>query len=210
YKTTRICSANPGKFQDLSFNLEVSHGHYNVKVSALGVENVSQLGVGKPEGKPYVYEDDLNNDGINEYRMENDSVQVTLLATGARVIEYIVKKRNDNVLFKLWPKQAVDHKSPFRRRRFYPYGGFEDFLGQASMETHKVYNAEIVKKEGDYVRVRMTADYYGNKLEKTFTLYGNSPLLEVRFALTFSNPEANVIGPQPILELGKTHGIEDV
>ncbi|GAH38770.1 unnamed protein product, partial [marine sediment metagenome] len=111
YKTTRICSANPGKFQDLSFELELPPGHYDVKVSTLGVENISQLGVGKPEGKPYVYEDDLNNDGINEYRMENDSVQVTLLATGARVIEYIVKKRNDNVLFKLWPKQAVDHKS---------------------------------------------------------------------------------------------------
>ena len=210
YETTQICSANTGKFQDLLFDLKVLPGHYNVKVSTLGVENISQLGVGKPEGKPYVYEDDLNGDGVMEYRMENDSVRVTLLTTGARVIEYIVKGRNDNVLFKLWPRQAIDHKSPFRRRGYYPYGGFEDFLGQASMETHKVYDAEIVKKEGDYVRVRMTADYYGNKLEKTFTLYGNSPLLEVRFALTFSNPEANVIGPQPILELGKSHWTEDV
>jgi hypothetical protein len=78
------------------------------------------------------------------------------------------------------------------------------------METHKVYNAEILKKEGDYVRVRMTADYYGNKLEKIFTLYGNSPLLEVQFALTFKNPEANVLGPQPILELGARHWTEDV
>jgi len=25
------------------------------------------------------------------------------------------------------------------------------------------------------------ADYYGNHLKKIFTLYGNSPLLEVRF-----------------------------
>ena len=190
--------------------MKIPPGHYQVKVSALGVDNKSQLGIGKPEGKPVVYEEDLNGDGIQEYRMENERVRVTLLTTGARVIEYILKERNDNVLFKLWPKQAVDHKRPFRRRGYYPYGGFEDFLGQASMETHKVYDAEIVKKEGDYVRVRMTADYYGNRLEKTFTLYGNSPLLEVRFALTFSNPEANVIGPQPILELGKTHWTEDV
>ena len=78
------------------------------------------------------------------------------------------------------------------------------------METHKVYDAEILKKEGDYVRVKMTADYYGNKIEKIFTLYGNSPLLEVQFALTFRNPEANVIGPQPILELGARHWTEDV
>ncbi len=110
----------------------------------------------------------------------------------------------------LWPNKAIDHNRPFRLRGYYPYGGFEDFLGQASMETHKVYDAEIVKKEGDFVRVRMTADYYGNKLEKVFTLYGNSPLVEIRYALTFKNPEANVIGPQPILELGESHGTEDV
>ena len=210
YETKKVCSAKTGKFQDLSFDLKVVPGNYKVKVTALGIENISQLGVGKPEGKPYVYEIDLNGDGVNEYRMENDSVQVTLLATGARIIEYIVKTRDDNVLFRLWPQKAIDHKRPFRRRGFYPYGGFEDFLGQASMETHKLYNTEIVKKEGDYVRIRMTADYYGNKLEKTFTLYGNSPLLEIRFALTFKNPEANVIGPQPILQLGKNHWTDDV
>jgi hypothetical protein len=78
------------------------------------------------------------------------------------------------------------------------------------METHKVYDAAIIKKEGDYVQVKMTADYFGNKLEKIFTLYGNSPLLEVRFALRFKNPEANVLGPQPILELGEKHWTEDI
>jgi hypothetical protein len=166
--------------------------------------------VGEPEGKPYVYEVDLNSDGVNEYRMENDSVQITLLATGARVIEYIVKSRNDNVLFKLWPDKAIDDKRPFRKRGYYPYGGFEDFLGQGSMETHQVYNAEIETEERGLVRVRMWTDYFGNRLQKTFTLYGNSPILEVRYALTFKNPEANVLGPQPILVLGQKHWTEDV
>ena len=68
----------------------------------------------------------------------------------------------------------------------------------------------FIKKEGDYVSVRMTADYFGNILEKTFTLYGNSPLLEVRYAFKFINPEANVIAPVPILVLGKKHWTEDV
>jgi hypothetical protein len=176
----------------------------------MGLEYSSQLGVGLAKGSPVVYETDLNGDGINEYRMENDSVQITLLTTGARVIEYHVKSRNDNVLFKLWPEKVDDHKRPFRERAFYPYGGFEDFLGQGSMENHQVYDAEIVRQEGDFVRVRMWTDYFGNRLEKTFTLYGNSPLLEVRFALTFKNPEANVLGPQPILALGKKHWTEDV
>jgi hypothetical protein len=210
YSSSKSCSTETGTFKNISFDLEVPAGSYNVKVSALGVENLSQLGVGAATGAPYLYEADLNSDGIMEYRMENDSVRVTLLATGARVIEYIVKSRNDNVLFKLWPDKASDDKRPFRKRGYYPYGGFEDFLGQGSMETHKVYDVEILKKEGDYVRLKMSADYYGNKLEKIFTLYGNSPLLEIQFALMFKNPEANVIGPQPILQLGAQHGTEDV
>lgn len=210
YSTSQSCSAETGTFKDMSFDLNVPAGDYKVKVTALGLENISQLGVGKADGAPYLYEVDLNSDGIMEYRMENDSVQITLLATGARVIEYIVKSRNDNVLFKLWPEKATDDKRAFRKRGYYPYGGFEDFLGQGSMETHTVYDAEILKKEGDYVRVKMSTDYYGNKLEKIFTLYGNSPLLEVQFALTFKNPEANVLGPQPILELGEKHWTEDV
>ena len=210
FSTTATCNTATGTFKDLSFDLPVPAGSYQVITSALGLTNTSQLGVGKAVGAPYLYTMDLNSDGIMEYRMENDSVQITLLSTGARVIEYIVKSRNDNILFKLWPDKSIDDRRAYRKRGYYPYGGFEDFLGQGSMETHKIYDVKVIKKEGDYVQVKMTADYYGNKLEKIFTLYGNSPLLEIQFALTFKNPEANVLGPQPILELGATHGPEDV
>jgi hypothetical protein len=210
FKTKQNCEVQQADFKDLRFDLDVPAGKYLVTVSALGDEYTSQLGVGTSEGKPYVYKVDLNSDGVDEYRMENDSVQVTLLATGARVIEYIVKSRKDNVLFKLWPDKAIDDKRPFRKRGYYPYGGFEDFLGQGSMETHQVYNAEIETEERGLVRVRMWTDYFGNRLQKTFTLYGNSPILEVRYALTFRNPEANVLGPQPILVLGQKHWTEDV
>lgn len=197
-------------FQQIHFNLKLNPGDYTVEVNALKSIAKTQLGIGETKGKNYLYEVDLNSDGINEYRMENDSVQVTLLRTGARVIEYIVKSKNDNIFFKAWPEKTYNDKKPFRERGYYPYGGFEDFLGQASMETHKIYDAKIIKSEGDFVRVEMNADYYGNQIKKTFTLYGNSPLLEVRFELTFKNPEANVLGPQPILELGKKHWTEDV
>ena len=210
FKSLQTCNAATGTFQDMLFDLDLPADNYKVKVSALGVDYTSQLGVGKAEGDPYVYEIDIDGDGVMEYRMENDSVQITLLATGARVIEYIVKSRKDNILFKHWPEKAIDDRRSFRNRGYYPYGGFEDFLGQASMETHQVYDAEILRKEGDYVRVRMWTDYFGNSLEKTFTLYGDTPLLEVRFALTFRNPEANMLGPQPILELGEKHWLEDV
>lgn len=210
FSATQNVTTAPGTWKPVNFDLKLPAGDYSVTTSALGVTYTSQLGVGKKEGHAYAYELDLNADGIKEFRLENDSVQVTLLATGARVIEYIVKSRKDNVLFKLWPEKPEDDKRPYRKNGFYPYGGFEDFLGQASMETHQVYDAKLVKHEGDFVQVVMATDYFGNRLEKTFTLYGNSPLLEVRFALNFINPEANVIGPQPILELGKVHGTEDI
>lgn len=210
FQQTKTCSARTAGYNELVYNLQLPAGNYLVKTSALGTTSESQLGVEEAEGKPYLYEMDLNSDGINEFRMENDSVQVTLLRTGARVIEYIVKSRNDNVFFKSWPEITYNHRKPFRMRGYYPYGGFEDFLGQGSMETHRIYDAKVVKKEGSYVQVEMESDYYGNHLKKTFTLYGNSPMLEVRFELDFINPEANVLGPQPILELGEKHGTEDV
>lgn len=210
FESTQTCSTGTGTFKNMTFELKVPPGNFKVKVNALGVEYISQLGAGKAVGAPTLSEKDLDGDGVNEYVMENDSVRVTLLRTGARVIEYIVKNKHDNVFFKLWPKKAADDKRAYRKREFYPFGGFEDFLGQASMETWKVYDAVIAKKEGDYVQVKMSADYFGNKLEKTFTLYGNSPLVEIRFALTFKNPEANVFGPQPIIELGQRHWTEDI
>jgi hypothetical protein len=210
YETSRPGTARAGGHQEMEFRLPLKPGSYTVKVAALGASNETQLGVGPAAGKVTVSTIDLNADGIMEYRLENDRVRVTLLAIGARVIEYIVKEKNDNILFKLWPERESTDKRPFRERGFYPYGGFEDFLGQASIETHKVYDAEIVKNGGTSASVRMSADYYGNRLEKIFTLDGDSPLLEVRFALEFRNPELNMLGPQPILALGEKHWTEDV
>lgn len=210
FSQSKVCETAKATFKTLDFNLRLEPGDYIVKANSLGMTAESQLGVGKAEGRTYVYEIDLNSDGVNEYRMENDSVRISLLRTGARVIEYIVKSRNDNVLFRIWPQKNNRHNAPYRMRGYYPYGGFEDFLGQASMETHRVYDAKIIQKEGDYVQVEMETDYYGNYMKKIFTLYGNSPLLEVRFELKFKNREANMLGPQPILEIGKKHGPEDV
>jgi hypothetical protein len=211
YQTRRQADIPPAEFGEMDFRLPLPPGSYEVEVSALGARNTTRVSVEPARGEPTGCEVDLNGDGIKEYRLENEKVLVTLLATGARIIEYIVKEKNDNILFKLWPdKEWSTHKRPFRERGFYPYGGFEDFLGQASMETHKVYEAELTNKDGSYVQARMAADFYGNRLEKIFTLYGDSPLVEVRFALAFRNPEANMLGPQPILELGRRHWTEDV
>lgn len=211
YKDSKIYQLTPGSFKEEVFDLDLKPGNYTVKVMALGVETSCQLGVGNPEGKPQLREVDLNGDGVNEYELENEHVRVTLITTGARLIEYHVKSRDDNVLYKWWPNKAEDDRRPFRERGFYPFGGFEDFLGQASMETHQVYDAKVMQSEGNCVQVKMWTDYFGNRLEKIYTLYGDSPLVEVRFALDFQNyPEANMLGPQPILALGEKHWTEDL
>ena len=209
FTTDQTVQITKGAYKTLTFNLRQPPGAYTVITEAMGVTASTQLGIDSPTGTATLKAVDLNNDGTNEYQMENDYVRVTLLTTGARVIEYFVIERNDNVFFKLWPNKSGDDDRPYRERGYYPYGGFEDFLGQASMETHKVYDAEVLKSEGEYTQVKMKADYFGNTIEKTFTLYGNTPLLEIRFALDMVNPELNVLGPQPILELGREHGIED-
>lgn len=198
-----------GSSGNLSFDLDLKPGNYIVRTKAMGVTAETQLGIGKVKGDVTLEARDLNGDGVDEYIMENSQVRVTLLTTGARVIEYIVKDKGDNVFFKLWPDKPEDVDRPFREWAFWPFGGFEDFLGQASMETHKVYDAEIVRDGGDYAEVRMTAGYYGNTIEKTFTLYGDTPLLGIRFAMDMTNPELDVFGPQPMLSLGDTHGTED-
>ncbi|HNR43500.1 MAG TPA: hypothetical protein PKL65_14815, partial [Bacteroidales bacterium] len=98
FRQSKVCEAEKAAFATCDFNLRLDPGDYIVKTNALGMTSESQLGVGRAEGRTFVYEVDLNSDGIPEYRMENDSVRITLLRTGARVIEYIVKSRNDNVL----------------------------------------------------------------------------------------------------------------
>uniref|UniRef100_UPI003216B1A4 hypothetical protein n=1 Tax=uncultured Draconibacterium sp. TaxID=1573823 RepID=UPI003216B1A4 len=211
YKDKGDLSVAPDEHKEMFFKLKLPPGNYNVVTTALGSEKVTQLGVEKAEGNPIVYPVDLNTDGINEYRLENEKVQVTLLTAGARIIEYYEKEKKDNVLFKLWPDVPFDNRKEFRKvRGFYPYGGFEDFLGGPSIETHKVYNAEILETPKGCVSVKMTAEYYGNIIEKIFTLYGNSPLIEIKYRIDFINPSLKMIGPQPIVLLGDKHGPEDV
>ena len=198
-----------GRYSTKDFLLDLPAGAYTVKTAAMGAESVTQLGITDDKGDVTLKEVDIDGDGMNEYVMENDLVRVTLIRTGARAVELYVKDRDDNVFFKLWPENPVDVNRPYRDNGYWPFGGFEDFLGQASAETHKIFDAQVVKDSGKYAQVRMTGDLNGNMVEKTYTLYGDSPLLDVRFALDFINTEMDILGPQPILSLGKKHWTED-
>ena len=194
----------------LAFDLKLPVGSYTVTTESMGATATTQLGIGEEDGDAVkLWKEDVNGDGIDEIYMENSRVKVMLLAIGARIMEYTDKESGDNVLFKNWPNEPYDPERPYRKRNFWPFGGFEDFLGQASVETHEVYDCEVLKDGGEYAEVRMVADYYGNKIEKIFTLYGDTPLLGIRFALDMVNEEFNMLGPQPILEVGQAHDPQD-
>lgn len=210
YESERTIALAKAACDTLLFGLQLPAGSYTVTTSAMGATTTTQLGIGEEaQDAVKLWKEDVNGDGIDEIYMENSRVRVMLLAIGARIMEYYVKDKGDNVFFKNWPNEPYDPERPYRKRNFWPFGGFEDFLGQASVETHEVYDCEIIKDGGEYAQVRMFADYWGNTIEKTFTLYGDTPLLEIRFALDMVNPEFNVLGPQPILEVGKAHDPQD-
>ena len=211
YEAGRSLTLAKAAADTLCFDLQLPAGNYTVTAEAMGATAVTQLGIGEEAGDAVkLWKEDVNGDGIDEYYMENSQVRVMLLAIGARIMEYYVKECDDNVFFKNWPNQPDDADTrPYRRRNFWPFGGFEDFLGQASVETHEVYDCEVLHDGGEYAEVRMTADYFGNTIEKVFTLYGDTPLLGIRFALDMVNQEFNMLGPQPILEVGKAHDPQD-
>src|ERR1035437_4007105 len=51
FTTTKTCATAQSTFKDIQFDLKIpSAGSYDVKVTALGVTNISQLGVGKASG----------------------------------------------------------------------------------------------------------------------------------------------------------------
>ena len=113
------------------------------------------------------------------------------------------------MLFKLWPKKPPWDGKPEGMRAFYPFGGLEEFIGYPTIEGHIVFNYKILKDQGDYVRVKVWADIHGSKIEKIITLYGNSELLEVRYAFSDMDESIRIIGVNPLVQIGKTTGPED-
>lgn len=179
---SKTVSVNAPHAEETTFEEEFSlrQGQYSVKVSALDHTAQSQISVRKINTAASTHLEDLNNDGITEIVMENDLIRATILLTGGRVIEYILKSQQDNLLFKLWPEKPPLDAKPGGKRRFYPYGGLEEFIGQPTIETHIQFKYEILKAAGPYVSVKVWANIHGNLIEKIITLRDDSTVLEVK------------------------------
>jgi len=193
-----------------NFEIALQSGEYLAKVSALGFTQEGKISIKTQIGRASVHEEDLNKDGIPEIVLENSKIRATILLFGGRVIEYILKSRNENLLFKLWPQKPPWAGEPRGIRAFYPYGGLEEFIGYPYIGGHIIYKYKVLKSSGNYVRVRVWANIHGSKIEKTITLFGGSDVLEVRYALNDMVHNIHTIGINPLIQIGPSTGPEDV
>lgn len=205
----RTLACEPWKDSHYSFALKLDSGDYRVEVSALGVTKTGLVSVRPPEGTASTRMEDLNGDGVDEIIMENDHVGVAVLRTGGRVIEYTLKDSGENIFFKLWPEKPPMHGKVGGVRQFYPFGGLEEFIGYPYIGGHTEFRYEIIQAEGDKARVRVWANIHGSEISKIYTLCGGGPILEARYAFSNMTPSLNVIGINPLFELGKSTGPED-
>jgi len=192
-----------------SVDLNLAAGDYLASVSALGVTDTGIIAIRPPEGAASTREEDFNEDGIPEIVMENDYVRVVVLRTGGRIIEYTLKENGKNMFFKLWPEKPPMHGKVGGTRQFYPFGGLEEFIGYPYIGGHIEYRYEILQSGGDRARVRVWANIHGSEISKIYTLYGGGPLLEARYEFSNMSPSLNVIGINPLFELGDSTGPED-
>ncbi len=190
--------------------MRLAPGDYMAVVAASGDTVRGQIAVRRFKGNAMVHEEDLNQDGVPEIVLENQKVKATILLTGGRIIEYILKSRDENLLFKLWPQTPPWHGEPRGALAFYPYGGLEEFIGYPYIAGHIIYEYKIVQAKGNYVRVELWANIHGSKIAKTITLPGEGQVLEVRYSLDEIDPSLHVIGINPLIEIGPSTGPEDV
>jgi len=210
YEDHKTVSADKWQKVISGFDFSLEAGEYDVYVSSLGVTKKSKISIMSQTGSVKVSEKDLNHDGIPEIIMENSQIKATLLLFGGRVIEYIVKNRDENLLFKLWPQKPPWAGTPRGVRAFYPWGGLEEFTGYPYIGGHIVFKYEIIEDSGKRGRVRLWANVHGSKIEKIISLYGENELLEVRYAMDDIVPSITVIGINPLIEIGPSTGPEDV
>ena len=81
--------------------LELKQGRYVVHVDALDQTAEGIISVRPVAGQARAYLEDLDGDGMHEIVMENGEIRATILRIGGRVIEYILKSNQENLLFKL-------------------------------------------------------------------------------------------------------------
>jgi hypothetical protein len=206
---TEHLTVGPGRTADWSVPMKLGLGDYILEATALGVTVAGQIAIRAQEGNATAREEDLDGDGIPEVVMENESTRATILMYGGRVIEYIVKSKDENLMFKLWPEKPPLEGQVAGTRSFYPYGGLEEFTGYPYIGGHIVFHHEIEQDSGPFVRVRVWANIHGNKIVKYYTLFADSPVLEARYEMEEMTPTINVIGINPLFQVGPSTGPED-
>jgi hypothetical protein len=182
--------------------LALKPGEYLVNVFFSSGNAACRLRIRDFEGVAVAYAGDYDEDGFEEAVLENEYILAKVISPGGRLLQYRLKKPGADLFFKLYPKKPGDWRVSGRKRRFYPFGGLEEFIQQPTVEGHENFNIRIVRSRENSAVVSAEACMNGNVLKKTFKLFGGCPLLEVRYEADFVSPELNVIGVNPLIRLG--------
>jgi hypothetical protein len=183
-------------------SLDLNEGLHTFTLRYKGETSVCRVVVHGFEGSATARMGDYDGDGLEEAVLENEYVIAKVIPVGGRLLQFRLKETEADLLFKLYPKKPQDWRVSGRKRRFYPFGGLEEFIQQPTVETFEKFDLSIVKREGGSAIVVAEADIRGNKIKKTYKLLGGVPLLEVKYEVDFLNPELNVIGVNPLIKLG--------
>ncbi|MGC9175093.1 MAG: hypothetical protein ACP5GO_04500 [Thermoprotei archaeon] len=185
------------------FLANLSAGSYVLKASSPCQSAACKLIVFQPMGMAEARYEKPCCEGTEEVVLENESIKARIIPIGGRLIEFTLKEGDVPLLFKLYPKRPEDWRAPGRKRRFYPFGGLEEFIQQPTVEGHEPFTLSILRRRGTAASARAEACIHKNVLRKTFTLFGGSSLLQVLYEADFVNPELNVIGVNPIIRIGQ-------
>ena len=192
----------PGDISNIDLTLQLEPGEYDVSIKFLDKEAKCKLLVNEPKGNVIWYKSDYDKDGLEEIILENEKVRIIVLPWEGRIIRFSLKDRDQDVLFKIWPKRPLNWRDANRRSEYWPYGGLEEFINYPTVGCHVPFDLKILNASQNSVTVEASAVIHGNKIVKNITLFGDLPLVEVIYKIIAKNPELNVLGVNPLIRIG--------
>ncbi len=199
-----------GTHKRVDLSVTLTEGVEDFTFNALGSQATTRVVVRKQAGaKIKHWEEDLNKDGKNEIFFENDHIKGAILLQGGRMIRLWNKQNGDSVFSEIWPENPPERDKK-TDRSFWPYGGLEEFISYPKIHGHTWFTAKIVRDDAQALAIELTATVHGQTINKTYTMYAGSGLVELRYALEFDDESTHIVGVNPILALGEAADAHDV
>lgn len=167
-----------------------------------------------PSGEAAVLEGDINQDGIGDFVLGNESVEFQCTpAIGGRLLSFVNRKTGRNQIFLDYPR--VPRTGGEAWEKWAEYGGINDVFpeGWPGMIWNNDWEARLHKKTGGEVSVTMVAKT-GNGLgiQREISLRPQSSLVSVKYEIENLSGQVKEVdwSNHPDLSPGGSAGAEDL